>query len=208
MLNLFKSSIKNRNEAIVEAVEMLSRDEIGVVEQKNLITFLQNEDERSLFHANPHLISERLNLSEQDTLQLLVVALKEGIVTLHWDIQCPKCQGVDFAATQLCDLRTTHVCPACHHKHQSDADQQVRVTFSIDQRLRSLSESANDLKFRSQIDARYGIVSGHRLLTLQKFRDLFPRETIPPNESLLIRQVTILFTDLVGSTALYSQKGV
>lgn len=168
---------------------------------------MQNEDERSLYHANPRLISEYLDLSEQDTLQLLVVALKAGIVTLNWDIQCPKCQSVDFSATQLCDLRTHHVCPACHHKHESDADQQVRVTFSIDERLRSLSEQANDLEFRNYIDAKYGVVSGHRLLTLQKFRDLFPRETIPPSESLLIQQVTILFTDLAGSTALYSQKG-
>jgi class 3 adenylate cyclase len=81
------------------------------------------------------------------------------------------------------------------------------VTFSIDERFRSLSGKANDVAFRNHIDAKYGVVSGHRLLTLQRFRDLFPRETIPPNESLLIRQVTILFTDLAGSTALYSQKG-
>lgn len=207
MLNLFKSSKQIRDQAIVEAVDFLSRYEVDTFAQKNLIAFLQNEDERSLYHANPRLISEHLDLSEQDTLQLLVIALKAGIVTLNWDIQCPKCQGVDFAATRLWDLKTDHVCPVCHHKHQSDADQQVRVTFSIDQRLRSLSEQANDREFRKCIDAKYGVVSGHRLLTLQKFRDLFPRETIPPSESLLIRQVTILFTDLAGSTALYTKKG-
>ena len=105
------------------------------------------------------------------------------------------------------ELKTWHICPACHHKHESDADQQVRVTFSIDERLRSLPKEANDLAFRNHIDVKYGVVSGHRLLTLQMFRELFPRETIPPNESLLIRRVTILFTDLAGSTALYSQKG-
>lgn len=207
MLNLFRSSKQNVNQAIVEAVEFLSRYEVDTIEQKKLITFLQSEDERLLYHANPRLVAEHLDLSEQDTLKLLVLALREGIVTLNWDIQCPKCQGVDFAATRLGDLKTYHVCPACHHKHESDADQQVRVTFSIDARLRSLSEKANDLEFRNIIDAQYGVVSGHRLLTLQKFRDLFPRETIPPNESLLIKRVTILFTDLAGSTALYSQRG-
>lgn len=45
------------------------------------------------------------------------------------------------------------------------------------------------------------------MLTLQAFRDLFPRETILPNESLQIRRVAILFTDLAGSTALYSRRG-
>lgn len=206
MLKLFTSN-RQTNNAIAQAVKSLSQYEIDIRVQEHFITFLQNSDSRSLYHANPRLIAEQLQLSERDTLKLLVVALKEGIVTLNWDIQCPMCQGVDFAATQLGKLKSFHVCPVCRHKHQSDADHQVRVTFSIDERLRSLPQEANDPEFRNQIDAQYGVVSGHRLLTLQMFRELFPRETIPPNESLLIRQVTILFTDLAGSTALYSQRG-
>lgn len=206
MLKFFNSA-KQDNKAIAQAVKSLSRYEISDRKQENFIAFLQNPDSRSLYHTNPRLIAEHLNLSERDTLKLLVIALKEGIVTLNWDIQCPKCQGIDFAATQLGNLTTWHICPVCQHKHESDADQHVRVTFSIDDRLRSLPKEANDLEFRNQIDAKYGVISGHQLLTVQIFRDLFPRETIPPNESLLIRQVTILFTDLAGSTALYSQRG-
>jgi len=207
MLKLFKSATQNTNNAIAQAVKSLSQYEIGTGEQERFIALLQSQDSRALFHANPRLIAEQLQLSENETLKILVGALKEGIVTLNWDIQCPKCQGIDFAANQLGKLRTWHICPACHHKHKSDADEQVRVTFSIDERLRSLPQEADDQAFRNQIDAKYGVVSGHRLLTVQMFRDLFPRETMPPNESLLIRQVTILFTDLAGSTALYSQRG-
>ncbi|PZO39401.1 MAG: hypothetical protein DCF19_14280 [Pseudanabaena frigida] len=207
MLKLFNSSKDKTNNAIAKAVKSLTQHGISETEQENFIAFLQSEDNRSLYHTNPRLIADRLKLSERDTLKLLVASLKEGIVTLNWDIQCPVCQGVDFAATQLCDLRTLHVCPVCFHKHESDADRQVRVTFSIDERLRSLPKEADDPAFRNHVDAQYGVVSGHRLLTLQMFRELFPRETIPPNESLLIRQVTILFTDLAGSTALYSQQG-
>jgi class 3 adenylate cyclase len=207
MLNLFNSSKNKTNQAIAQAVKSLSQYGVSTIEQSNFIDFLQGQDSRFLYHTNPRLIAEQLKLSERETLKLLVMSLKEGIVTLNWDIQCPKCQGVDFAGTQLGELKTWHICPVCHHKHESDADQQVRVTFSIDERLRSLPKAANDPVFRAHNDAKYGVVSGHRLLTLQMFRELFPRETIPPNESLLIRQVTILFTDLAGSTALYSQKG-
>jgi len=207
MLKLFNSKQHNTDNAIAQAVKSLNKYGISSMEQENFSTFLQSSNSRSLYHTNPRLIAKKLQLPERDTLKLLVVALKEGLVTLNWDIQCPKCQGIDFAATQLVNLTTWHVCPACHHKHESDADQQVRVTFSVDERLRSLPKKANDLDFRNQIDAKYGVVSGHRLLTLQIFRELFPLETVPPNESLLIRQVTILFTDLAGSTALYSQRG-
>ncbi|MBW4648458.1 MAG: hypothetical protein KME06_07125 [Kastovskya adunca ATA6-11-RM4] len=64
---------------------------------------------------------------------------------------------------------------------------QVRVTFSIDERLRSLPPTADDPEFRDRVDSEYGTVSGHQLLTLQTFRNLFPRETIPSSESLLKR---------------------
>ncbi len=205
MLNLFKSA--RTNNAIAQATKSLNQYAISATIQERFTELLKRQDERSLFHVNPRLIADYLQLSEHETLNILVAALKEGIVTLNWDIQCPKCQGIDFAANQLAELRTWHICPVCHHKHQSDADQEVRVTFSVDERLRSLSDAADDPAFRKQIDAKYGGISGHRLLTVQMFRDLFPRETMPPNESLLIRQVTILFTDLAGSTALYSQKG-
>jgi class 3 adenylate cyclase len=203
----FINTAKREYKAIPNAVNALAQHGISDRTRENLITFFENPDSRFLYHANPYFIAEQLKLSERDTLKLLIVALKEGIVTLNWDIQCPMCQGVDFASTQLGKLRTFHICPACHHKHESDADHQVRVTFSIDERLRSLPKESDDPEFRKQNDAKYGVVSGHRLLTLQIFRELFPRETIPPNESLLIRQVTILFTDLAGSTALYSQRG-
>ncbi|TYQ30068.1 adenylate/guanylate cyclase domain-containing protein [Pseudanabaena sp. UWO310] len=209
MLEIFNVSRHHTNSAIAKAVKSLSQYGISSVVQERFIDFLQNQDERFLFHVNPHLIADRLQLSEREALNLLVVALKEGIVSLNWDIQCPQCLRVDLALGKLGDIRTTHTCPCldCRHTHESDADRQVRVAFSIDNRLRSLSPEANDPTFRDRIDAHYGVVSGHRLLTLQMFRELFPRETIPPNESLLIRQVTILFTDLAGSTALYNEKG-
>ena len=142
MLKLFNSSKNKANNAIAQAVKSLSQYGVSAIEQENFIAFLQGQDSRSLYHANPRLIAEQLKLSERDTLKLLVMALKEGIVTLNWDIQCPKCEGVDFAATQLGKLRTWHICPACHHKHESDADRQVRVTFSIDERLRSLPQES------------------------------------------------------------------
>lgn len=193
--------------AIQKAVAALAAYGIEPSAQQRLATFLQEQDSRWLYHANPRAIAQRLNLTEAATLRLLVMALKQGIVTLNWEIQCPKCNKIDLSPKQLSDLGTQHYCPACHQVHLTHGDDQVRVTFSIDERLRKLPKNANDPRFRAEIDARFGVVSGHRLLTTQTFRDLFPRETIPPNQSLLIRRVAILFTDLAGSTALYSRNG-
>src|SRR6185437_7498089 len=50
-------------------------------------------------------------------------------------------------------------------------------------------------------------VSGGMLLTRQTFRKLFRSEHVDEEEGLGIRQVTFLFTDLKGSTALYERLG-
>ena len=169
--------------------------------------FLQTSDERLLYHANPRMIANYLGEDERTTLRLLVLAVYKGILTLHWDVQCPACGGVDQQFIGLGDLRSEHTCPFCGNIHPTNVDTEVRVAFSIDERLRRLSDNADDGDFRRSNDQCYGIVSGHTLLTLQTFRDLFPKEGIPPRESLIIRQVTILFTDLAGSTELYARQG-
>jgi class 3 adenylate cyclase len=50
-------------------------------------------------------------------------------------------------------------------------------------------------------------LSGKRLLTTQTFRDLFSSEVIHGTEGIGVRDITILFTDLKGSTALYDRIG-
>jgi class 3 adenylate cyclase len=50
-------------------------------------------------------------------------------------------------------------------------------------------------------------LSGKRLLTSQTFRDLFRSETLVGGEGLGLKDLTLLFTDLKGSTALYDRVG-
>jgi class 3 adenylate cyclase/predicted RNA-binding Zn-ribbon protein involved in translation (DUF1610 family) len=50
-------------------------------------------------------------------------------------------------------------------------------------------------------------LSGKRLITTQTFRTLFRSETISADESIGVRDITFLFTDLKGSTALYDHIG-
>ncbi|MDH3691203.1 MAG: adenylate/guanylate cyclase domain-containing protein [Gammaproteobacteria bacterium] len=50
-------------------------------------------------------------------------------------------------------------------------------------------------------------LSGKRLLTTQTFRDLFRFETGPTTEGIDVKDITFLFTDLKGSTALYDRIG-
>jgi class 3 adenylate cyclase len=50
-------------------------------------------------------------------------------------------------------------------------------------------------------------LSGKRLLMAQTFRDVFRSEVISATEGIAVRDVTLVFTDLKGSTALYERIG-
>lgn len=50
-------------------------------------------------------------------------------------------------------------------------------------------------------------LTGKRLLTTQTFRDLFRSEMIRSSEGLGVKDITLLFTDLKGSTSLYDRIG-
>ena len=50
-------------------------------------------------------------------------------------------------------------------------------------------------------------LTGKELLNSQTFRDLFHTESIPPSSGLELKNLTLLFTDLKGSTAMYERIG-
>jgi class 3 adenylate cyclase len=51
------------------------------------------------------------------------------------------------------------------------------------------------------------MLSAKRLLSTQTFRDLFRSEKVPIDESIQVKDLTFLFTDLQGSTAMYDRIG-
>lgn len=50
-------------------------------------------------------------------------------------------------------------------------------------------------------------LNGKRLVTMQAFRDLFRSEVVQAREGIGVKNITLLFTDLKGSTALYDRIG-
>jgi len=50
-------------------------------------------------------------------------------------------------------------------------------------------------------------LNGKRLLTTQTFRDLFRSEVIKASEGIGVKSITLLFTDVKGSTELYERIG-
>jgi class 3 adenylate cyclase len=184
----------------------LQQHGVPAVVRNRLAAYLSEAQPREVYHVNPRYIAAQLKLDERATLRTLVAALYEGLVTLHWDVRCPACGNLD-GHTGLGELRHESECSVCHAHFGPRLDGEVRVTFSVHQRFRSLYTDANDRDFRVETDARFGVVSGQALLLIAEFRRLFPSQRLLPEESLEVSRVAVLFTDLAGSTALYAQRG-
>jgi class 3 adenylate cyclase len=56
-------------------------------------------------------------------------------------------------------------------------------------------------------DWRRDALTAHEVTTMQAFRDLLPNQVLRPGEDIGIDHVTLMFTDLEGSTALYERLG-
>lgn len=54
---------------------------------------------------------------------------------------------------------------------------------------------------------RRDALTAHEVTTLQAFRELLPQQVLRPGEDASIDSVTLMFTDLEGSTALYERLG-
>lgn len=71
-----------------------------------------------------------------------------------------------------------------------------------------VNDSAKDIVVALEYaDWNKETVTAAKVTAMQEFRDLFSSEVLAPGQKIAIGHVTILFTDLKGSTALYEEAG-
>jgi class 3 adenylate cyclase len=184
----------------------LANHEVEPELARRLADFFADADERGLTYLNPRLLAEALGLSERATLRLLVSAMHVGLLTLHWDVRCPMCGSTNHRASGLGELRHEHECQVCSARFASRLDEEVRVSFSLVERLHP-RPATDDPVHRALVDSRLGPLPGHALLLLPEFQRLFPQQRLLPDESLDVTRAALLFTDLAGSTAIYARRG-
>lgn len=186
-------------------VEALSEHDVSPSERTLLARWLREAAPREIVHLNPRYLAEELGLPVRRTLQLLAPGILTGLFTLNWEARCPWCSYQQPAFDSLRLARATHTCLGCQGTYQAHVDDEIVITFSVNPTVRA--DGVQDPAWREQIETRYGRLTGHDLLTLQEFRDLFVNEPLPTTESFEVRRMALLFTDLGGSTALYARRG-
>ena len=169
--------------------------------------YLLHADARNVAHARPSQLAHALDAPVRTTLETLVEALFNGDVALHWELECPKCQA--FAEITNVFLTPLHEekCAACGADFRVHADQETQVTFSPHPRLRTLDPAADDRAYHDALHHQYPATSVQALMTVQRFREWAQNEPLPGNAYLEVQRMTLWFSDLTGSTALYARNG-
>lgn len=201
MLHLF-----NRRPDLRAAFGELERQGVEPALAARLAEQFLAAEPRDVLYVNPRALAARLALDERATLRLLLAALYAGLVDLHWDVRCPMCGSTHHRSNNLSGLHHEEQCDSCRAVFASRLDDEVRVSFSLAERLRPRA-AVNDPAYRAALDVAHGFTPGHALLLMPEFQRLFPQQRLLPDESLLVTRAALLFTDLAGSTAIYARRG-
>jgi class 3 adenylate cyclase len=247
--------------------------------------------EVDLERIRPLQLACKWGTAERDTIEMCLQSVKDGLLTLRWDLLCPRCRGAKVTVSALDQLPHGAHCAACNIDYDTDFARNVEMTFHPDPAIRDIAtgefclfgpmstphvkvqialqpgearavparlapggyrirtlETGGEAEFTygggpfptATIDAE-DVVAGEpapegevrtvnrtgfrrtlivesrdwvrdaltaeRVTTLQAFRDLFSDQILRPGDQVGISQVTLMFTDLQGSTALYERVG-
>lgn len=290
---LFTESGRERMETVREKL----------IEQKahpeavdKLIQLLTEGDDMTLASIRPYTVADYYQLSRRKMLETFLLATRNGILDLQWDIICPHCRGAAVRAGSMREINTSSFCESCDFDFTADFERLVELTFTPNEAVRrverrtfcvggpqvtahivmqqllkpaeertltlplekgryqmrasglsgtrifeagengqtSVSIEAGEnggwrdkeIKIASEVELKlinntsreqYFVfertawndqaVTAAEITALQAFRDLFSNEALRAGELISVGKLSILFTDLRGSTKLYREIG-
>lgn len=103
---------------------------------------LRQAPETDLSRLRPLALAERWEMPAGPVIALLLDAHREGLLTLRWELLCPRCRGGKSAATNLYELpRGTH-CPSCNIDYERNFSSNVELVFRPEAWLRPVTDGA------------------------------------------------------------------
>jgi class 3 adenylate cyclase len=261
---------------------------------QRLADHLLTAQEVDLIQIRPLALARAWSEPPRPVIELCLGAVRTGLLTLRWNLLCPRCRGAKATAATLDRLPNGAHCPSCNIDYGRDFTRNVELTFqpapairpltegeyclagpmttphvevqqtleaaevrrlSVDLpagawRLRTLEPGGSvDFDWDAAAGAGFPLVitdgnsvtlgppgypgslclenraahpltlvverrdwvadalTAHQVTALQAFRDMFSDEVLRPGDEVAIGTVTLMFTDLKGSTALYDRVG-
>jgi len=126
-------SVRDR---VAERVRGLAERGYGSVER--LASFVLEAAETDLERMRPRAFARRWRMEARGIIETFLAAARDGLLTLHWDLVCPRCRGAKVVVTSLDRLPHGAHCPSCDVDYDRDFSQNVEVTFEPGADIRRL----------------------------------------------------------------------
>lgn len=179
--------------------------------------YLLQMEEKELYHINIQKIKKDLKLSQGELLNNIVTLVFEGILMIEWVYHCPHCGNVAKDILNLHSATHEDYCGKCQVSFNNVLDDNIEVFFNIHPGIRKLeydykieyfNRLKNDLEtLGDKVWKKKETIFGLELIQNNNFRNLIGDDILKSDQSLDILKVTILFTDVKGSTKLYNNLG-
>jgi class 3 adenylate cyclase len=169
-----------------------------------------------VWSIQPYDLAERWETDLKETLESFILGCANGLFELHWIHHCPKCKGIAGRHNKIAEIPRDDHCPLCDADFTNALDETVEVIFSIPpQHIKYPSdiedqykkEMVAQIKEHGSFNTDAIKVTGKDCLNIPLFRDLFGDDILAADQSLNIKQLAVLFTDITSSTEIYQKYG-
>ncbi len=127
-----------------------------------LADFLLHAPMLALSSIRPLAMARFWNAAPEATVELFLTAQKLGILSMGWDLLCPRCRGAKTRVEHLHELPRGAHCSSCNINYDRDFTRNVELTFHPEPWLRPLVDgelcllgqgSTPHVKFQGEVAA-------------------------------------------------------
>jgi class 3 adenylate cyclase len=180
-----------------------------------LAAWLAAAGEADLYRVNVAALSRRLGAPRRAFVDWFLASVEAGAFSLAWDYHCPHCRGIPGSGAHFAELREEGYCPGCRLGFHNVLDETVEVTFTVHPSIMPIPDMIKEELKAAMIGAAAAktlkmpaeFLSGLECITSPAFGRIFGEDVLLAEESLEVSRVAFLFTDIRGSTSLYSRLG-
>jgi len=179
--------------------------------------FINNAKDEELFHIDVKRLSNYWNIEFKQVLEIFIRGLHAGIFRMDWIFHCPHCGGIAHETLSIHNATTINYCQICKVDFTNKVDDNIEVFFSIHPEIRKISDEFSKNYKKFVLDKVYSekmydwhtnsAIKGVDIIQNPIYRELMGDEVLLPDQSLELMKATILFTDIKGSTQMYTDLG-
>lgn len=104
---------------------------------EKLIDFVERADDFSLARIRPYALADQWSEPRRAVLTACLLATREGLLDMRWDLLCPLCRGPQESETSLSDISSKVHCETCRIDFTVNFDRFVEITFKPNASVRS-----------------------------------------------------------------------